>query len=143
MITASQCFMYFDPAACSAGDMPFAETGGRLLILFMAWLPFESKIAMKSENLVLEVNASWTGGLYRRSEAQIPDWSKDQFECVHCFTYDVGVAFTRESWHGRIIACRGVGASSLPQEAIEAFKKKHWALMQTVPECFTIPHQVT
>ena len=142
-ITACQCFMYFAPARVLPEILRLLKPGGRLLLLFMAWLPFENEISMKSENLVLEVNPSWTGGRYRRSKAQIPDWSKNHFECFHCFTYDVGVTFTRESWHGRIIACRGVSASSLPQAAIESFKKEHWELMQTVPECFTLPHQVT
>jgi hypothetical protein len=41
------------------------------------------------------------------------------------------------------VACRGIGASSLPQDKINAFKKEHLEYMQTVPECFTIPHYVT
>ena len=143
VITACQCFMYFDPAYVLPEILRLLKPDGRLLILFMGWLPFESEIARASEDLVLEYNPSWTGGRYRRSEAKIPDWSKKYFKCVHCCTYDVGVSFTRESWHGRIIACRGVGAFSLSQDTIEAFKEKHWELMQTVPECFTIPHLVT
>lgn len=34
-------------------------------------------------------------------------------------TFDVQVSFTRESWHGRMKACRGVGASMSP-ETMEA-----------------------
>lgn len=30
-------------------------------------------------------------------------------------TFDVQVSFTRESWHGRMKACRGVGASMSPE----------------------------
>ena len=143
VITACQCFLYFDKAKIVPEIVRMLKPNGRLLILFMAWLPYENEIAMASENLVLKYNPSWTGGKYRRFEPTVPQWSKDIFDCVNCSAYEVGVTFTRESWHGRIIACRGIGASSLPQSAIEGFKKEHWKYMQTVPEQFIIPHFVT
>jgi len=57
--------------------------------------------------------------------------------------FDVNVRFTRESWHGRIRACRGVGASSLSAERIEAFEKEHIDYLQCVPDSFDILHFVT
>ncbi len=142
-IVACQCFFYFDKAKVLPEILRMLKPNGRLLILFMAWLPFESEIAMNSENLVLKYNPSWTGCRYKRFEPEVPEWSKGKFECEKCVAYDVNLPFTRESWHGRIIACRGIGASSLPQEAVDKFKKEHLAYMQTVPESFLIPHLVT
>ena len=42
-----------------------------------------------------------------------------------------------------MIACRGMGASSLPKEKIDAFSAEHIAFLNTVPERFTIPHYVS
>ena len=57
--------------------------------------------------------------------------------------FDCPVTFTRESWHGRIKACRGIGASSLDEEVIAAWEKEHMEYMQTLPEVFDILHFVT
>ena len=51
--------------------------------------------------------------------------------------------FTGKSWHGRIKACRGIGASSLSQEEIAAWEKEHLAYLETVPEKFSILHYAT
>jgi SAM-dependent methyltransferase len=143
VITACQCFLYFDKAKVLLEISRMLKQDGRFLILFMAWLPFESDIAMNSENLVKKYNPNWTGGGLTRYEVKEPEWSKDLFNCINCINYTVDVNFTRESWHGRIIACRGVGASSLSQEEIEKFKEEHWELMKALPKEFVIPHYVT
>lgn len=39
--------------------------------------------------------------------------------------YDIDLTFTIETWHGRMKACRGVGASLTPEE----FTVKHYAAM--------------
>lgn len=37
------------------------KTGGRILVLYMAWLPFEDEIAVASEKLVLKYSPKWSG----------------------------------------------------------------------------------
>lgn len=143
VITACQCFMYFDKAKVLPEIFRMLKHGGRFLVLFMAWLPFESDIAMNSEKLVLKYNPHWTGAGLTRYQLSEPEWSKEFFNCVNCITYDINVPFTRESWHGRMIACRGVGASSLSFNEIEQFKIEHWNFMQTLPDTFVIPHYVS
>lgn len=58
VITACQCFFYFDHEAFSAQAKRMLKPGGRLLLLYMAWLPFEDVIAGKSEDLILQYNPS-------------------------------------------------------------------------------------
>jgi hypothetical protein len=56
--------------------------------------------------------------------------------------YEEGIPFTRESWRGRIRACRGIGAT-FPADEVERFDREHEALLrQIAPETFTILHQV-
>ena len=109
----------------------------------MAWLPEESEIAKASEELVLKYNPSWTGGHMTRYELQEPPWCGNMFQASNMLAYDLPVHFTRESWHGRIKACRGIGASSLSPDEIAAWEQEHWAYMQTLPEDFDILHYVT
>nr|MCR5165675.1 class I SAM-dependent methyltransferase [Oscillospiraceae bacterium] len=54
--------------------------------------------------------------------------------------YRLGVPFTRESWNGRIKACRGIGAS-LSEDKIAEWEKEHTALLEKIaPEQFEIMH---
>ena len=109
----------------------------------MAWLPYESEIAMTSENLVLKYNPEWTGGRMTRYELSEPEWSKEYFTLANAVTFDIPLTFTRESWHGRIKSCRGIGASSLSSDQIAAWEKEHLEYMNTLPESFEILHYVS
>lgn len=109
----------------------------------MAWLPFESEIAKVSEDLVLKYNPEWSGAGMTRYELKAPEWSEGLFTVSNVIAFDLNVAFTRETWHGRIKACRGIGASSLSQDEIDKWEAEHLAYLSTVPEKFTIPHYAT
>ncbi|MBP5267824.1 MAG: class I SAM-dependent methyltransferase, partial [Ruminococcus sp.] len=50
------------------------------------------------------------------------------------------VHFTRESWNGRIRACRGIGASSLTEEEKSSWEKEHLAMLVAYPQEFDIKH---
>lgn len=143
VITACQCFMYFDKDVLLPKIHKMLKPGGHFCILFMAWLPEESGIARTSEEMVLKYNPSWTGGRMKRYQLNVPSWCGDLFAPANMLAFDVAVTFTRESWHGRMKACRGIGASSLGAEEIAAWEREHLAYMQTVPEVFDILHYVT
>lgn len=143
VIIACQCFMYFDKDILLPKIHRMLNVDGHFAILFMAWLPEENEIAKTSEEMVLKYNPSWTGGHMTRYSLETPPWCKDLFEPVHMLAYDLPVNFTRDSWHGRMKACRGIGASSLSQAEIAAWEKEHMEYMQTVPEVFDILHYVT
>jgi SAM-dependent methyltransferase len=143
VITACQCFFYFDKAKVLPEIARMLKPNGHFLILFMAWLPFESEIAKMSEELVLKYNPAWTGGSTIRSENSVPDWSNELFTCENMISYDINVPFTREGWHGRMKACRGIGAS-LSAEKVAEFDKEHMQLLEKIaPKQFEILHFVT
>ncbi len=83
------------------------------------------------------------GGHMEKYQLSKPSWCGNLFEPANMLTYDLPVTFTRESWHGRMKACRGIGASSLSIEEIAAWEKEHMEYMQTVPEKFDILHYIT
>lgn len=143
VITACQCFLYFDKAIALPKIRRALKDKGHFVILFMAWLPFEDEIAKKSEDLVNKYNPSWTGGGIKRQEFETPKWLGDMFEVSNAIAYDARIPFTRETWHGRMKACRGIGASSLSPQEIAAWEKEHLEYMKTLPEEFSVLHYIT
>ena len=139
VITACQCFWYFDHKRVMPELKRMLTPGGKLVLLYMAWLPFEDRIAGESEKLVLKYNPGWTGAGETRKPIWIPDEALAEFDMLEHEEYDVSVPFTRESWHGRMKACRGVGAS-LSETELAAWEREHLAFMETVPPAFDILH---
>lgn len=140
VITACQCFFYFDHETVVPKLWRMLKSGGRILILYMAWLPFEDKIAGASENLVLKYNPDWSGAGETMHQIYIPDCYKEKFELAYHEEYTLQVPFTRESWNGRIKACRGIGASLTDQE-IAMWEQEHRKLLEEIaPEEFDILH---
>jgi len=144
VVTACQCYMYFDKEVAPLKIHRVLKDNGKFCILFMSWLPNECEIAMNSEKLVLKYNPDWSGcGMNRNSFKQEPEELLDLFEVLNNEAFDINVKFNRESWHGRIKACRGVGASSLSAEELSAFEEEHISYLKSVPERFEILHYAT
>ena len=71
---------------------------------------------------------------------QIHECYQDKFELVYHEEYPLSVHFTRESWHGRMKACRGIGAS-LAENEIAKWENEHRALLAKIaPEEFDVLH---
>ena len=139
-VTACQCFLYFDRAKLLPNIARMLKDDGLFAILYMNWLPHEDEIAGRSEEIVLAHNPDWSGHGFTRTKLAPPAWAAPLFAVERQETFDLQIPFTRESWNGRMRACRGVGAS-LPPEKIAAFEKDHLAMLQTLPEQFTILHE--
>ena len=140
VITACQCFWYFDHEKVMPNLYRMLKPGGKLLVLYMAWLPFEDEIAGKSEALVLRYSPAWSGARETVHPIKIPDCYQQKFNLVHHEEYRLNVHFTRETWHGRMKACRGIGASLAPAE-LQAWEREHRAMLaETAPEEFDVKH---
>jgi len=139
VITACQCFWYFDHVKVAPELHRLLKKDGKLVILYMAWLPFEDEIARRSEELIHKFNPDWTGGGETKHPIHIPDVMYDYFNMEEHEEYDLNVPFTREAWHGRMIACRGVGASLSPEE-LARWDVEHRKLLEAVPDSFNVLH---
>lgn len=140
VITACQCFWYFDHERIAENLTRMLKKNGRLLILYMAWLPFEDAIAAQSEKLVLQFSPKWTGAGESMKPISIPEAVKAYFDVTHHEEYKLSVPFTRETWHGRMRSCRGVGAS-LGEAELAQWDKAHRALLERIaPEHFDVLH---
>ena len=113
---------------------------GSILVLYMAWLPFEDKIAEASEKLVLKYNPGWSGAGEKMQQIDIPDCYKENFELTYHEEFTLKVPFTRDSWNGRMKACRGIGAS-LTEREISMWDQEHKKLLEQIaPNEFDILH---
>ena len=140
VITACQCFWYFDHERVAPELARMLKPDGRLLILYMAWLPYEDKIAGASEDLVLKYSPNWSGAGETKHPIHIPECYRENFDLVYHEEYQLTVPFTRESWHGRMKACRGVGAS-LTQAEIIRWEQDHLTLLEKIaPNEFDVLH---
>ena len=71
---------------------------------------------------------------------QIPTCYQGKFDLIHHEEYPLNVHFTRDSWHGRMKACRGVGAS-LTEKELQAWETEHRKLLAEIaPEEFDVKH---
>ena len=140
VITACQCFWYFDHEKVMPKLAKVLKPGGKLLILYMAWLPFEDRIAGASEELVLKYSPDWSGARETMHPIDIPDVVYEYFDMEDHEEYELAVPFTKETWHGRMRACRGVGAS-LTDEQLKQWDAEHRKLLdETAPEKFEVKH---
>jgi SAM-dependent methyltransferase len=141
-VTASQCWMYFDVERTLAELRRILTPGGRLVTTHFSWLPRADPIARASETLVLQANPAWQGGDWSGAIASEPAWAAGRATVEAMFWFDADVPFTRESWRGRMRACRGVGAT-LAETQVAAFDAAlaDW-LDAHAPAAFTIRHRI-
>ena len=134
------CWLYFDKEKLVPLIQHWLTRNGFLLIATLIWLPREDPVAQGMEKLVLKYNPQWQGADFSGDTDQMPGGLPGDFKLKVFHKQRVQIPFSRESWRGKIRACRGVGAS-LPQKQIEKFDCEHadW-LQKTVAPEFYIQH---
>lgn len=142
VVTASQCHIYFDKNVVIPKIHNILKNYGHFCIIWTSWLPYEDEIACASEDIVLKYNPHWTGAGFRRTELSF-NVPESFFTVANSIGYDIMIPFTRESWNGRIRACRGIGASSLSDEEIDEFEREHMEMLNKRPETIDVRHYVS
>ncbi len=140
VVTACQCYWYFDSETAYPNIARMLKDDGVLILLYMGWLASESKIADESERIVLQYHPKWTGANDSRHLISPPEQALQYFEMSEQTMFDLSVRFTRESWHGRMRACRGVGASLSPEQLLLWDNAHRQMLADIAPDTFDIPH---
>ena len=142
VISAGQSWLYFDSSVMIPKVLRILVEDGCLVLTHLLWLPHRDMIAQKTEELVLKYNPDWGGAGYRGISPRFP-WSEECFDLRTFHVITEPLPFTRDSWRGRIRACRGIGAS-LSAEDVERFDAEHSKLLEEIaPAQFTVLHQMS
>jgi len=144
VVTAGQCWHWFDRPAAAAECARVVVPGGALAICYFDWLPLPGNVVAATEALILLHNPEWpySGGL-----GMYPLWTLDVagagFTGIETFSFDVDVSYTHAAWRGRIRASAGV-AASLPPDAVVAFDDELADLLEAdfPDEPLAVPHRV-
>lgn len=142
VITAVQCFHYFNTDKAIPEFFRLLKPEGKVCKVFMDWLPFEDEIVAEMEDLVLQFNPSWSGGGFKRFEYNCPEWLDEKFDLETIHSYSEYLDFTKEAWIGRILTCRGVGASLTPVKVKEFERIYREKLNKYSDQDLKIKHQV-
>lgn len=135
VITACQCFWYFDPDVIVPKIRFLLKEDGFFLKLYLTYDAKTDETATASWAMVKRINTNWAGG------SAVKDLTTHYFDEPHMDSMIIDIPFTRERWHGRMLASRGVMAS-MDEEMLERFHEEHWNYMLTLPENFTVRHKV-
>jgi SAM-dependent methyltransferase len=144
VVTAGQCWHWFQHKYALKEIQRILRPGGKLAIAHLDWLAIPGSVASATETLIRKHNQSWstkgTYGLYPCWLAQILEGG---FVGIETFSFDVDFSFTHQQWIGRIRASAGV-AASLSQDAIGQFCDDLSQLLRyEYPESvLLIPHRV-
>jgi len=143
VVTASQCWMYFDADRVLAEATRVLVPQGVLVTTHFSWLPRLDPVARASEELVLRWNPAWHGADWPGVVPSVPRWTEGRAAVVRAmFWFDEAVPFTHASWRGRVRACRGVGAT-LDAEQVAAFDAAHAELLARIaPDPFQVLHRI-
>ena len=143
VITVCQCIWYLDAKAITEKFARMLKPAGKILILYMGWLPYEDAIAGKSEEIILKHNPNWSSYGDTVHPVYVPEELLANFDIVLQKEFRVDVSFTREGWHGRMRACRGVGAA-MDETQMQAWDEEHMHMLkENTPEVFDVKHYVS
>ncbi|HEY5025445.1 MAG TPA: class I SAM-dependent methyltransferase [Acidimicrobiales bacterium] len=144
VVTAGQCWHWFDRPVAAAECRRVLVAGGALAICYFDWLPLPGNVVAATETLILEHNPEWplSGGL-----GMYPLWTLDVGEAgftgLETFSFDVEIPYSHDAWRGRIRASAGV-AASLPPDAVAAFDRELAVLLERdfPNQPLAVPHRV-
>lgn len=134
-ITAAQCFWYFDRDKIISEIKRLIRRGGVFVKIYMSYT-LDDEIAKESHALVKKMNTNWVPG-----SSGAKDIYNHPFENGEVDVFESYLPFTRESWHGRMLACRGTKAS-MDKETLDKWSKAHNELLMHYPEEFQIKHKI-
>lgn len=142
VVTAGQCWHWFDGPAAAKESLRLLRPGGVLVITHFCYLLEKGNVSERTEDLILKYHPGWplagSDGRYERWGAHL-----GAFDDVRSWYYDEDVPFTHEGWRGRIRACNGVLALGDPARR-QAFDQELACLLEEEfpSEPMRIPHRV-
>jgi SAM-dependent methyltransferase len=144
LVTAGQCWHWFDSLQAAEEVARILKPNGFLIIAHFDWLPLNGNVVEATEQLILQHNPAWS---YAGTTGIHPQWLRDlgdsNYRDLETFSYDVEVPYTPDDWRGRIRASSGVGAS-LSAAQVENFDHDLAVILEErfPGEILKVPHRI-
>jgi SAM-dependent methyltransferase len=117
VVTAGQCWHWFDRPKAAQEVRRLLVPNGRLVIAHFDWIPLPGNVVEATEKLIERHNPEWKmgggRGLYSR---WLSDVAIAGFQNIETFSFDLFVPYSHEAWRGRIRASAGIAASLTPAQ---------------------------
>ena len=143
VVTAGQCWHWFDRPAAARECGRLLKPGGNLVIAHFDWLPLPGNMVTATEALILRYNPDWhLGGGTGLYPQWFADLSTAGFQTLQSFSYDLHVSYSPTAWRGRIRASAGVTA--LPAERVRDFDRDLARILASEfpGDTLAVPHRV-
>lgn len=143
VVTAGQCWHWFDAERAAAEARRVLRPDGVITIAHFDWIPLPGNVVAATEELILKYNPSWHlgggTGLYPR---WLTDLAVAGFRSIETFSFDLDVPYPPHAWVGRVRASAGVAASLPPDQVSEFADELSQILEQHFSgEMLVIPHR--
>ncbi len=130
VVTAAQCWHWFDPDAAALEFARVARPGGSVLVAHFDWLPVPDSLALATEKLILKYNPSWQlsggDGFHTSSLAHLRRAGFSKFETQ---SFEIDARYSPEAWRGRIRS--SIGIAALEAAAVKCFDDEHKQLLNS------------
>jgi len=143
LVSAGQCWWWFDSDGAIREANRVLAPRGRLLIASFSYLPLPGTVAERTEDLILEHNPGWPmAGWCGVHPEHVQALDNGSFRNVESFSYVIDMPFSHVAWRGRVRTCNGVG-SALSAERVEVFDSELAdVLAREFPGELNVPHRV-
>ena len=144
VVSAGQCWHWFDRAAAARESARLLRRDGFMLIAHFDWIPLPGNVVEVTEKLIERHNPEWRlgGGM-----GLYPQWLRDLGEAgfreIETLSYDLDAPYTPEAWRGRVRASAGIGGTLSKQQVADFDRALESALAERFPGAVLgVPHRV-
>ncbi len=144
LVSAGQCWHWFDRAAAAREVARLLVPDGRALIAHFDWIPIPGNVVAATEEIILRYTPTWPfagrAGLY-------PQWLMDLqsagFSEIETFSFDLDVSYSHEAWVGRVRASAPV-SGTLDEDGVVACSRELTAMLRErfAADPLAVPHRL-
>jgi SAM-dependent methyltransferase len=147
VVTASQCWHWFDRPRAAAETRRLLVGGGALVIAHLDWLALPGNVVDETLALVeVHRQAPWPAIAGAGPNGIYPWWSPDLaaagFGGLEIVGFDVDLVYSHVAWRGRMRASAGVGATMDPGRVAAFDAALAGLLAARYPDPVAVPHRV-